>query len=180
LFQKLGGSIFYRHNFSPIFSLRGAITGGFIGASNLRYSDALSQDRELEFQGRLFEFSATPEYNFYNFRGKGNIPKATVYFFSGISVFNLSTNAPAVEGAAGPINIAIPMGIGMKAMLGKLTNIGLEFGARKTFTDLIDGVNDTWPSGRQRGFRYDKDWYYYAGISVSYVIYNIPCPYFSY
>jgi hypothetical protein len=177
-FQRPSGMLFYRHNFSPIFSLRGSFTAGMISATNERYSDPLSKLRPLKFNATIYEVAAMPEYNFFNFRGKNNIPKATFYFTSGVAVFRYTTNAPQEEGAINPaFNFAIPMGFGM---LGDLTNIGLEFGARKTFNDFIDGTSDTFGNGVQRGFRYDKDWYYYAGISISYIIYKIPCPYFTY
>ena len=63
-------------------------------------------------------------------------------------------------------------------MLGKRTNLGWELGARKTFNDMIDGAHDVDPAtGIQRGYRYDNDWYYFTGITLSYIITKIPCPY---
>jgi hypothetical protein len=180
-FQRPAGMLFYRHNFSPVFSLRGSFTAGLIGAKNERYSDPLSKFRPFNFTATIYEGAVMPEYNFYNFRGKNNRPKATFYMTGGIAIFNYNSNAPIDEnGGPAAINVAIPLGFGMKAMLGDLTNIGLEFGARKTFDDYMDGVSDTFPNGVQRGFRYDKDWYYYMGVSISYIIYTIPCPYFTY
>lgn len=179
-FQKFGAMAFYRHNFSPVFSIRGSAAYGFVGATNERDSDPLSQFRPITFRARILEFAVMPEYNFFNFRGKNNIPKATFYFTGGLALLNYNTNAPLIEGASGSLHPVIPLGCGMKAMIGGLTNLGLEFGARKTFDDYIDGVSDTFGNGVQRGFRYDTDWYYYAGISISYIFYQIPCPYFSY
>ncbi len=180
-FQQPAGMLFYRHNFSPIFSLRGSFMAGMLTATNERYSDALSKFRPLKFNATIYEGAVMPEYNFFNFRGKGNIPKATFYFTAGLAFYRYTTNAPQVEAGGPPsFSIAAPVGFGMKAMLGDLTNIGLEFGARKTFDDYIDGTSDVAGNGVQRGFRYDYDWYYYAGISISYIIYKIPCPYFTY
>lgn len=180
-FQRPAGMLFYRHNFNPHFSLRGSFMLGRLGATNERYSDALSRFRPLEFSATIYEGAVMPEFNFFSFRGKKNIPKATFYFTSGIAIFNYNSNAPILEDANSPsLNIAMPIGFGMKAMLGGLTNIGVEFGARKTFDDYIDGTSDLGFNGVQRGFRYDTDWYYYAGVSVSYIIYKIPCPYFHY
>ncbi len=180
-FQRPAGMLFYRHNFSPIFSLRGSFMAGMLSATNQRYSDALSQFRPLKFNATVYEGALMPEYNFFNFRGKNNIPKATFYFTAGLAFYRYTTSAPQIEAGGPPsFSMAIPMGFGMKAMLGDLTNIGLEFGARKTFDDYFDGVSDTFGNGIQRGFRYDYDWYYYAGVSISYIIYKIPCPYFTY
>lgn len=180
-FQRPAGMLFYRHNFSPVFSIRGSFMAGLVSAKNERYSDPLSKIRPVKFSASVYEVAVMPEYNFFNFRGKNNIPKATFYFTSGIGAFTYITNAENPEaGGPGSFNVVLPVGFGMKAMLGDLSNIGLEFGARKTFDDYIDGVSDVFPSGIQRGFRYDKDWYYYVGISFSYIIYQVPCPYFTY
>ena len=43
------------------------------------------------------------------------------------------------------LSIAIPMGLGVKFNINHVTNIGLEFGMRKTFTDYIDDVSTTYP-----------------------------------
>lgn len=180
-FQRPAGMIFYRHNFNPVISLRGSFLLGRLAATNERYSDALSQFRPLQFNGTLYEGVIMPEFNFFKFRGKYNRPRATFYFTAGLGIFNFNGSAPQIEARTSPsINVALPIGFGMKAMLGDLTNIGLEFGARKTFDDYIDGTSDTFGNGVQRGFRYDQDWYYYAGVSLSYIIYKIPCPYFHY
>jgi hypothetical protein len=43
-----------------------------------------------------------------------------------------------------PVNIAIPMGIGVTLALSREWSIGLEYGFRKTFTDYMDDVSTTY------------------------------------
>ena len=99
-----------------------------------------------------------------------------------------------------PYNLAgfaIPFGIGFKVGLGSSTVLGLEWGLRKTFTDYIDDVSTTYadpsvlmsqntevaaaladPSdgietektGFQRGNSATKDWYSFAGFTLTFKI----------
>ena len=92
------------------------------------------------------------------------------------------------------IQLAIPMGGGIKIAVNESFNIMLEYGIRKTFTDYLDDVSTTFvggPSsgwdplmeidnqemsdpyslherGDQRGDPDKKDWYSFAGITLSF------------
>lgn len=44
------------------------------------------------------------------------------------------------------VTMVIPMGIGFRFSLGKRTNLGFEFGFRKTFTDYLDDVSGNYPN----------------------------------
>ncbi len=93
------------------------------------------------------------------------------------------------------INAAFPFGIGFKFHAGRLA-LAVEWGLRKTFTDYLDDVSTTYVdpdllyatngvlaaliadrsvvnpgeinTGRQRGNPSNKDWYSFAGITLSY------------
>lgn len=95
--------------------------------------------------------------------------------------------------------IAIPFGMGLKFNLGKV-DLQLEWSARRTYTDYIDDISGTYVDSdvlavengplaaaladrsglnalpgfsnadRARGDMNTRDWYYYAGISITYVI----------
>ena len=73
----------------------------------------------------------------------------------------------------------IPFGVGMRYALGKRTNLNLELGVRKVFFDYLDGISngDLRIKNYQYGNKYDDDWYNFIGISISYLIFEIPCPY---
>jgi hypothetical protein len=96
------------------------------------------------------------------------------------------------------IQYAIAMGGGFKIAVNPSFNIILEYGARKTFTDYLDdvsttfvgGVGDPYPldmsqeaiamsdpefthtRGDQRGDPDKKDWYSFAGITLSFTLNN--------
>jgi hypothetical protein len=93
------------------------------------------------------------------------------------------------------ISFSIPFGIGFKKNIGKSVSFGLEWGLRKTFTDYIDDVSTTYVDpavlssenrpisailadrsaaingiGMQRGNSYNKDWYSFAGMILTFKI----------
>ena len=96
------------------------------------------------------------------------------------------------------IQFAIPMGGGVKIAVNKSFNIILEYGARKTFTDYLDDVSTTFVGGNgdpypldmdpiavamsdplgthskdvERGNPDKKDWYSFAGITLSFKLNN--------
>jgi hypothetical protein len=96
------------------------------------------------------------------------------------------------------IQFAIPIGGGVKIAVNKSFNIILEYGVRKTFTDYLDDVSTTFVGGNgnpypiemnqnaiemsdpltthsqdtQRGDPNKKDWYSFAGITLSFKLNN--------
>ena len=92
---------------------------------------------------------------------------------------------------------AIPIGGGLKIAINPSFNIILEYGVRKTFTDYLDDVSTTYAegvganiadisnetyemsdptgthfAGDQRGDETKKDWYSFAGITLSFKLSN--------
>ena len=93
---------------------------------------------------------------------------------------------------------AIPFGVGVKFHAFNRLGFSLEWGMRKTFTDYLDDVSSTYAdpdvlfatngelaalladrslvnpgksnTGRQRGNATNKDWYSFAGLSITYKI----------
>ena len=91
------------------------------------------------------------------------------------------------------VQYAIAMGGGVKIAVNSSFNIILEYGVRKTFTDYLDDVSTTYPGdlldmtneanymsdpsgthqlGEQRGNPDKKDWYSFAGITLSFKLNN--------
>ena len=92
---------------------------------------------------------------------------------------------------------AIPLGGGLKIAINPSFNIIFEYGVRKTFTDYLDDVSTTYPegiganiadipnetlemsdptgthlAGDQRGNPNKKDWYSFAGVTLSFKLKN--------
>ena len=48
--------------------------------------------------------------------------------------------------------------------------INIEWGVRKTFTDEIDGLANTYTNGYQMSNSKNNDWYSFGGITLNYKI----------
>lgn len=90
--------------------------------------------------------------------------------------------------------VSVPFGAGIKANMAKRIGLVIEWGLRKTFTDYLDDVSTTYAdpatllanggplavaladrstttrenTGRQRGNPRNKDWYSYAGLTLTF------------
>ncbi len=163
-FLRPAGQAFYRYNFNDQASvLRGNILIGQLVAKESDLSNPLPAARQTNFNTTIIEIAGIYEYDFFNYRDLKNVFFMSPYLFGGL--------AGGIATESDPF-IAIPFGIGCKLRIGDTPyNTGLEFGARKTFTDKIDGQsNDEAFSSSNR-----TDWYYFIGITLSRTSYNIIC-----
>jgi hypothetical protein len=175
--NRIAVGAFYRANISRSISLRGNFMYGRVDGSDANGTDFMSQQRGHIFQTDLLELSAQVEYNFRDFRRNLKFPETwTPYLFVGVGGMKMSPRYNLLP-TYDLFTLAIPVGIGMKFMLNDYLNLGMEFGARATFTDYIDdiGVNVD-EAGTPRNPLYftgntaDKDMYFFSGFTLSYVI----------
>lgn len=169
---------YYKLNLDNIFSVRASLTGGFISGSDENPIDPFAANRRGSFQSTIVEVSGLMEYNFLDFRkGKGSI-RWSPYFFTGISGFTFFGGDQDLEGSSS-VQLALPFGGGFKYAINPSLTLNLEIGIRKLFFDRIDGFSDGDVTNKnyQYGNKYDKDWYNFVGFSISYLIWDIPCPY---
>lgn len=177
-----GGVAFYRFNSLNRFTvIKLGIAFGNISGSEKNSKDPIANIRKASFNGAITEGSLMGEYNFINYRDRKQLIKFSPYLTAGIAVFNydgkLKSNLAAEKPDDPRVNIAIPIGGGIKFILTKNWNLGTEFIARKSFTDYLDFIsNPINPNLKSTGNPVDNDWYFYTGISLSYTIYGIKCP----
>ena len=181
--QSLGIQGLYRINFEKDVSFKVALLYGKVSGDDDRPFDALGEVRNASFSRSFIEATTTFEYHFLDYKNKNSTIKWSPYFFAGFGLTkflnldeqdNFSTLQPV-----------LPFGGGIKHLIGKQFSMAFEFGARKTFFDELDGISDgdvytknpSDPSTMQFGNPNDKDWYHYFNISISYLIYKIPCTY---
>jgi hypothetical protein len=156
--------IIYKYAASPFVSLRfGASYATITGADSVSTSPGLVA-RNLSFESRIVELHGGIEVNL--------LPvdiyekKVSPYIFAGLAVFyhnpyaldpndnkvylrSLSTEG---EGLAlypnrkpyGEVNVAFPIGGGMKFLIGKTLMVNLELGFRYTTTDYLDDVSKSY------------------------------------
>ena len=137
--------------------------------------------RGYKFKNDVKEFSAGLEFNFFDFNLHEVLKtKITPYVYSGISYFaynelyvlNGDTKIDYKDSA-----LAIPMIVGVKANILENFILGIEVGARCTFTDNLDGSlpkNENLES-LKFGNVNSKDWYVFTGITLTYTFGDKPC-----
>lgn len=175
-----GIQAFFRYNFSmTVVGRINVLLGQLVGDGTLSPNLYMSSRVKSQFSTTLNEFSGIVEYNFFNFRNpKSRFIFGTPYLFGGPSVFIFNPSPQEKGGSVASIQPAINFGLGYKHQLGQYWNIGVEFGARATFTDFLDNVSDQNPSThRQTGNKFDQDMYGFLGVNVSYTIKEIICPF---
>ena len=186
-------TIFYRRDMSNAITLRGGLMGSHRIAEDNTFSDEVYADdrpfhayRQAETYLSLLEVSGVMEYNFLDYYDMKQKPRVSPYVFVGVAglVYNvkLEVHDRLIPGANGDrikpfetnVAISVPFGVGVKYALSRHWNLGLEFGARKLFTDKFDYLSED--DEAHLANPNDKDWYYYNGVSISYTFFRTNCP----
>ena len=130
------------------------------------------------------EFSVGAEINFVDFNLHGIDKLFTPYIFMGVgySKYDLFYHNPKTFESifyADGSNISLPVIIGFKATASPLVILGLEIGARYTFSDNLDGSFPKSDSGAPNGYEFgninNNDWYVFTGLTISFTFGDLPC-----
>lgn len=207
------GAMYYKYNISSFFAWR--LQASYLKIQGTDANDPNYSVRNLSFQSEIWEMGNIFEFNFQPFGTNYGDRTWTPYFFSGFNMFlfeprdlnnsdiNLRTlRTEAQKRKYSRLQPSIPIGFGVRVMSVPVKHrgcwiLGLEGCWRKTFTDYLDDVNDTYPDyktmtdkqsqtsaqyshgevnagsapfqqGVMRGDTHLKDWYYFLGITLSY------------
>jgi hypothetical protein len=155
-------AIIGRYNMGEKWALKGFFGYGRIAGSDENASKDALKKRNLSFYSDIFEASAHVEFNLVrNGMIYGSKRKLIPYLFTGVGLFNFNPKANlngtdlelqplGTEGQGSTTyndrekyaltQICIPFGIGFKKKISQQLSIGLEFGARYTFTNYLDDV----------------------------------------
>jgi outer membrane protein W len=181
-------AVFYRKDISQPITLKGSVLLSHRIVNNNTFNDKafdlpLHNYRQAEAAVSVIEISAVGEYNFLDYYDFSQKVRISPYFFGGVSgmIYDVRLTTenddlkdrlekPSEKNAA----VSIPFGVGVKYALSKHWNLGLEFGARKLFTDQADNLFEK--DGKRLANPYLNDWLFFNGVSVSYTIYKIKCP----
>ncbi len=161
--------VLLRRNYNTRFAFKTTLAYGNISGSDAQSGTSVfEKDRNLSFSSMLIELSQQAEFMFYNFKVMDLNPYFSPYVFAGVSVFYFNPK-PKYSGNPkySPIAPAFPFGAGMKFKFSHRYLMGIEWGFRKTFTDYLDDVSTVYPTGIQRGFSKNKDWFSFAAITFS-------------
>ncbi len=178
---------FYRRDVSAPVTLRGSFLAGLLRADDANVTGEgggtppLQSYRNSNMKGSVLEAAVAMEYNFMDYRARKQKIHFTPYLFVGVGGYYANTRTQTANQILGPdynrsgghFGVAIPAGAGLKYALSQHTNLGLEVGVRKTFSDKLDNLSDQDPLLVNP---HDNDWYYYSGLSISYTFYKVRCP----
>lgn len=162
LSYALGG--LYRFNINPRYTIRCSIFYGNLQADDQDFNNRFQQSRDNSFSGTVLDATLQFEFNFMPYSTFGRAGEYTVYTTGGIGVAFINISGPSSP-------LVIPFGVGAKVNLGKKMGIGIEWGFRKMFYDMLDGFENQ-IDPEYRSFIHNFDWYSIAGISLTYKIYG--------
>lgn len=178
--NDLALGVLYKWNKSTRHSWRFSYKMASISAQDVE-SDAPNRKlRGFEIKNDIKELSAGLEFNFLDFDLHQSDFVWSPYVYSGLSAFVY--NETYVINKESEIDyrdysFAIPMVVGVKAKILNQLVLGLETGARYTFTDNLDGSNpknenfETLKFGNLN----NKDWYIFTGFTLTYTFGKNPC-----
>lgn len=177
--QTVGAQIYYIRNYDKGWSGKLHLAAGKIKGSDQNPIDPQAQIRNASFNDFITEISGQAIYDFLDFRTNRDLVKFTPYISAGAGFYLI--NRPNKNADYSDIQLMIPFGGGIKFSLGPIWTLNFEFSARKTFTDYLDNISeqevtDKRNSDFQFGNWGDNDWYYFAGLSVSYTFWRVNCP----
>jgi hypothetical protein len=139
-------------------------------------------ERGFKFDQSMTEVSLGIEYTFWEWDPHTLGTHVTPYLATGPTYFfaehHYIRNNQLVKGKSFG-SFAIPMIIGVKANLSQHWVLALEYGARYTFTDNLDGSDPTEMSGDTNFISFGNpntnDWYMFAGFTLTYSFGRRPC-----
>ena len=162
----------YRYNFNFHNALRfHAFYHGLSGTTQ-NFTGDISQLPGGIFNANFVDLGLDFEFNWERYKTATRRTKSSPYVFAGIAYGRKLSGTPEVSSNI----ISIPFGLGYKINLGPWLSGGVEFSARKSFSDRVDGVANPDP-GMITPFG-NKDWYYFSGVFLTYKIFKFweDCP----
>ena len=167
------GGILYRYNFHPRHALRTHILFGGLRADDLDFNNNFQINRAASFSGSFGEWALQFEFNFLPYTTQGKLWDFSPYFAAGAGIAFINTTSFTYV----PV---IPFSIGFKANIHKNMGLEVEYGFRKTFYDNFDGLRDM-VAPSDYAWSHNNDWYSFAGIALTWKIYNkmAGCPAYS-
>ena len=178
--DKPAFGIVYKWNKSPRHSYRFSYTQTNLIGNDWNSKEASRYLRGYHFENNIKEVSLGLEFNFFDFNLHSFEKKITPYLFSGISYLKydeLYIDSGETILDENESAFAIPLNLGVKTNLNRFFVLGLEVGARFTFTDNIDGSNPKREDLKMLRFGNinNNDVYVFSGLTLTYTFGETPC-----
>lgn len=171
----------YKWNKSTRHSYRFSIIHSKIDGNDERSDLEYRQQRGFKFINDITEASIGLEFNFFDFDLHHTGTQMTPYVSTGFSAFLYDTKYYNQKKASlyeeNTISYAIPMIVGFKTRLSDKFILGVELGARYTFTDNLDGSNPKLDNVNfiKTGVESSNDWYIFSVATLTYTFGKNPC-----
>lgn len=148
-------AFFGRYNFNSTFSWKAQFMRTTVSGNDQNFD--FNKMRNLSFSSPITEFSSTFEFNFVKMSNYVEDSKFTGFVYTGLSGFFFNPQAVMdnttynlkdykTEGVSySTFSLAIPMGFGLKYMVGKNKTLSADVCFRRTFTDYLDDVSGKYP-----------------------------------
>lgn len=177
----MGYGFQYRWNKSPRHSWRFNYNYLPISAKDANSDMPLRKARDISMENNLNEVVLGLEFNFFEFDLHNDWFAFTPYVHTGIAGISYKEtyfnqyNKQIQKGTE--YAAAIPLTLGVKALINKKLVVSAEVGARYTFSDNLDGndpINQS-VSIKDFGNTHTHDWYFFSGINIAYTFGKNPC-----
>lgn len=181
--NTFGFGALFKWNRSERHAFRGSILIANIKGDDANSNETRRSNRGYSFENSIQEISIGIEYTFWEFNMYGGGPVSTPYLYTGLTYIGYRAlykkqNDQIIEydkdGA-----VAIPMVVGFKTTLGSQMVLGMEIGARYTFTDDLDGSNPVNGLADEDSLKFgninSNDWYVFTGITLTVTFGRKPC-----
>ena len=169
-------------NRSPRHAFRASVMYSRLEVDDTKSDDPRRRQRRYGFRNGLLEISAGLEFTFFDFDQHDISFKGTPYLYTGISTARHDNFYFDNNGVLTPENTeswayGIPIVLGYKALISPHLVLGVEIGARYTFSDELDGSVPDADFREQFSFgnTNSNDWYVFSGITLTYTFGQQPC-----
>ncbi|MDB4402108.1 DUF6089 family protein [Algibacter sp.] len=171
----------YKWNRSKRHSYRASLIFSELEGVDTNSDDPRRVQRDYEFSSKITEISLGMEFTFLDFNLHSGEKLGTPYLYSGLTVA-YHDNHYLYNGVQRSENTSswaygVPMVLGFKTNFMENFILGVEIGARYTFSDELDGSIPDSESLQQ--FRFgninNNDWYVFSGITLTYTFGENPC-----
>jgi len=175
-----GYGVFIRYNLAPKFAIKAHVYTGAIRGDDK--NSPVLYDRKFKFSTNIVETAAILEFNFlgkprFSKTGLRNLNFSPYVFIGGGITFlvadaqyygppekrNDYLKVPFPEDDLPKRLFILPTGVGLKVNMLERFVLGLDVGWRPVFSDGLDGV-------KINGNPNQSDWYYFFGITTSFII----------
>jgi hypothetical protein len=167
--QNLG--VTYRYNLNRRYVLKAEINYLKVQGNGADFTDSYQHSLRY-FSANIYDLALQFEFNFLPLKFTERKFSLSPFVSSGAAVALLLNSSYSKS-----VNFVFPTALGFRVTLGKKWSTGFQWNFRYMFNDNLDGVQNP-ISSSQRSVYFNNDWYSFAGIFLTYKVFDTvnDCP----